>query len=722
MKKSLPILFLAFVMLFALAACATEKYTVKYVIDGNNVHEEQIEAGSGAKAGWTPQAVEGFTFDGWYTDENCTGEKFGNKAVEENVTLYGRWIADEPQTETFTVTFMVNGVPTEVPVSEGKTASMENPAPETGYIFKGWYLNEDGEGEKFALSTPITEDLTLYAVFMKLNVKFTVSFDIGEGTASPAISAQQIDENGKAVKPQTAPQLDGCNFIGWFDADGNEYSFDAPVTESFVLYAKYMADIPATEGTAAATSSAENFAASNAVDGEYSTYWKAAEEGENSLTIDLGSMCEVRKITQIFHNADNWKFRLLGSADGDHYAELADFDGEAEKESYSANVNGFFRYIRLTVFEGTATCRELSVQTFDLSDGTNVALGMKGSAGSWAGGFETEKAFDGDYSTYFCSNDGNYPAFLAVEWNYLCAVKFVDVYMVDPGNYNYAIEVRLADGSWETLVPAADYGQQTRIAIGKEVSAVLIRLNAGPGWPAVLEMNVYGFRNRSYYVQPEEINGYNVYDLGDGYISYIAPDDADGTVEYSADGQNWTYLTVTDGIAEAGVKARYVRLASQKTAKIFATPFLTDLAQYVAPTASETTDAGQFGPQLATMNKENVWVAERFWCATNDGQEKTLSLDFGKICVLTGFTYKFRDEQQSPVYYLKIEISADNAAWTSIYDISDTGSGQATHSGSVDNLQARYVRITVRFDGGFCNCDLLQFFGTGSPDRYVEIR
>ena len=66
---------------------------------------------------------------------------------------------------------------------------------------------------------------------------YDVTFDVngGEGT----IDAQLVKNGDKATEPTTVPTKDCHRFLGWFDADGNKFDFDKPITKSMTLYAKW---------------------------------------------------------------------------------------------------------------------------------------------------------------------------------------------------------------------------------------------------------------------------------------------------------------------------------------------------------------------------------------------------------------------------------------------------------------------------------------------------
>lgn len=68
------------------------KYTVKFVSDYGSFADQTIEHGKTIKTDeLTIPPVEGFTFDGWYTDENRTIEFDFTKPIKSNTTVYAKW-------------------------------------------------------------------------------------------------------------------------------------------------------------------------------------------------------------------------------------------------------------------------------------------------------------------------------------------------------------------------------------------------------------------------------------------------------------------------------------------------------------------------------------------------------------------------------------------------------------------------------------------------------
>lgn len=100
-----------------------------------------------------------------------------------------------------------------------------------GHRFIGWFTQD---GVQYDSTTPITDNVTLYAKWTKI---CTVSFETNGGGT---IESQQVAEGNPAAKP-TDPTRSGYQFSGWFTDETceTEYTFDTAVTDTMTLYAKW---------------------------------------------------------------------------------------------------------------------------------------------------------------------------------------------------------------------------------------------------------------------------------------------------------------------------------------------------------------------------------------------------------------------------------------------------------------------------------------------------
>lgn len=148
---------------------------------------------------------------------------------------------------THTVTFEYNygnkGTYDTVTVGHGKTADSPTSPTRSGYTFDGWYTAASG-GSKYNFSTAVTSDLTLYAHWTSASGgggyvpnTYTVTFDSNGGSA---VASQTVISGSCATRP-TDPTKSGYIFVGWYTDSAYNilYDFDAIVTKSIVLYAKW---------------------------------------------------------------------------------------------------------------------------------------------------------------------------------------------------------------------------------------------------------------------------------------------------------------------------------------------------------------------------------------------------------------------------------------------------------------------------------------------------
>lgn len=132
---------------------------------------------------------DGYTFDGWYTDETYTKEFDFTKPITSNTTVYAKWTAND-----YEVSFITEHgkTPTSQNVKYNGTATNPGELTAEGYTFIGWYADE-AHKTKFDFSTPITGDTKVYAKWEKnapntyaLNVSGAFVYVDGVDVTAPA--------------------------------------------------------------------------------------------------------------------------------------------------------------------------------------------------------------------------------------------------------------------------------------------------------------------------------------------------------------------------------------------------------------------------------------------------------------------------------------------------------------------------------------------------------
>lgn len=208
----------------------TNTVKVDFNIDGVVVHSANVEYGAPVES-YTPADIpEGYTFDGWYTNNSLSGGKWAfTTAVENDMTLYGSFIADE-----YTVTFDANagedavtGVPAQQVVKHGERTTATGTPERKYYTFKGWATTADATEPNFITGpsgTPVTEATTLYAVWERDEV--TLTFNANGGTFSDGTTTYKeitIDAGTKLTE-DLLPEIsyEGYSFTGWYWPGGTD--------------------------------------------------------------------------------------------------------------------------------------------------------------------------------------------------------------------------------------------------------------------------------------------------------------------------------------------------------------------------------------------------------------------------------------------------------------------------------------------------------------------
>ena len=198
-------------------------YTVTLNTNGgtiNNGNVTEYTYGAGATLP-TDVTRTGYTFKGWYGNENLTGNPVTAISNTEtgNKEYWAKWEAN-----TYTVTFYPNGGSVN-PVaattdSSGKLSSLPTPTRGGNYRFDGWYTEQTG-GIKVTLNQVYTADTTLYAYWI-----YTSGSSSSEDRDDPSGNAFITDRPNK--DNPTTPTTAKSNSVK-VDSKGN-----AVITRSIV--------------------------------------------------------------------------------------------------------------------------------------------------------------------------------------------------------------------------------------------------------------------------------------------------------------------------------------------------------------------------------------------------------------------------------------------------------------------------------------------------------
>ena len=230
------------------------KYTVQFVSEHGSFADQTIEHGKLIKTDkLTIPPVEGFTFDGWYTDENRTIEFDFTKPITSNTTVYAKWTAKD-----YEVSFVTEhgNAPASQNVKYNKTATNPGELTAEGYTFIGWYADE-AHNTKFDFTQPITGDTKVYAKWEKnapvlpdtyaLNVSGAFVYVDGVDVTAPAGDTSLQLEKDASVRLVADPDRmpSGMVFDRWTILNGALNADDAEKFETGRTLEEFAFTMPA---------------------------------------------------------------------------------------------------------------------------------------------------------------------------------------------------------------------------------------------------------------------------------------------------------------------------------------------------------------------------------------------------------------------------------------------------------------------------------------------
>jgi len=187
-----------------------------------------------------------YAFGGWYTDNGTWKALWDfDTPVKNDISLYARW--EHTSTASYvTVSFNTNGGLPALPGTKtllyGTLAVEPQPVTKDGYAFGGWYTDNGTWNSLWDFKTPVTQNITLYAMWVE--VQYIVRFEANGGIPAPVT---QNSIGGKIVMPPPMTREDNGTkyaFDGWYKEAGFSHAWDFTadiVTGNIVLYAKWIA-------------------------------------------------------------------------------------------------------------------------------------------------------------------------------------------------------------------------------------------------------------------------------------------------------------------------------------------------------------------------------------------------------------------------------------------------------------------------------------------------
>lgn len=175
---------------------------------------------------------EGYTFGGWYTDSLFRNEYDFSQKVEEDLTLYAKWVQHEA-----TVSFHLydNVTAPSKNVEIGQKLTLPLAPTREDYEFEQWYTDAQ-KTKPYDVNKTVEGDFTLYAGWKLVNATVTFNYNYDE---CPEATSMKVKVDTIANAPQK-PNRDGYDFTGWYlDAEEKDkFEFETTaVKENMNLYA-----------------------------------------------------------------------------------------------------------------------------------------------------------------------------------------------------------------------------------------------------------------------------------------------------------------------------------------------------------------------------------------------------------------------------------------------------------------------------------------------------
>lgn len=239
------------------------KVTIPYTVSGGNAKnvnrlsvlltDKPYVPGECRTSGYTylkVTAMNAYSGNGsgfFYLPSEYAGKKWGSDfyayIVAEDVndeyeSDYASLPTEFKYLERYTVSFDACGhgtAPDAQTVIEGDKAVEPDDLSEEGYIFEGWYEDEEYTSE-YDFDEAVSESMTLYAKWER--VKCSVTFDLNGFGSSETVEVYY----GDLIEEPETPEAEGYKFAGWYKESAltSIYDFLTPVKENITLYARWI--------------------------------------------------------------------------------------------------------------------------------------------------------------------------------------------------------------------------------------------------------------------------------------------------------------------------------------------------------------------------------------------------------------------------------------------------------------------------------------------------
>lgn len=211
------------------------------------------------------------------------------------------------------------------------------------------------------------------------------------------------------------------------------------------------------EASTVASSSKGKHSSAKAVDGNLTSFWQSSQSA-GWIVVDLKTSYSLTSICQVFHESSVWKFKVEGSVDKENWLLLVDKTKGASGDVFAESVSGVYRYVKLTVLESKDGFLPSSKEF--IINGTNadknIALGKQCTNVVVQKDHNPNDALDGNMSTYWIADNGQFPQSLTVDLEEVCTLSGIQQIFKDHDNWKFKIEGSNDELHWAVLVDNTD--------------------------------------------------------------------------------------------------------------------------------------------------------------------------------------------------------------------------------------------------------------------------
>lgn len=218
-----------------------DQINISFVNTITNI-KDNIKINKGEKLSERSDAMKGYTFLYWYTDDETVPFDF-DIMLNDDTTLYSKW-----QENSYTITYNLNGGEFKSEDNVIKTRLFTNEVilptaddlKRTDYIFKSWYLNKELNGTPVTkISANTDKNVEVYAKWeldLDTSEEVTITYKSDKGVVPDPLTIKK----GKLATNYDLGEVEGYTFSCWVKFGTNIiFNFEEPVMEDIMLEAAW---------------------------------------------------------------------------------------------------------------------------------------------------------------------------------------------------------------------------------------------------------------------------------------------------------------------------------------------------------------------------------------------------------------------------------------------------------------------------------------------------